>query len=115
MAGKFVYKKFAEINIEDPFFDSLKDDYPGTANTTGLLEWFQKKSIQGEEALVYSYENNQVGAFMYLKWERWRCITMWMEIRSKIRTDATEESTAIARTVAWHIRFLWIRIVYRWR
>lgn len=29
MAGKFSLKKFADINLNDEFFDSLKADYPG--------------------------------------------------------------------------------------
>lgn len=29
MAGKFLLKKFADIDLEDSFFDSLKVDYPG--------------------------------------------------------------------------------------
>lgn len=30
MAGRFSLKKFADINFNDEFFDSLKADYPGT-------------------------------------------------------------------------------------
>ena len=36
MAGKFKRKSFAEIDLEDHFFDSLKRDYPGTNNSTGF-------------------------------------------------------------------------------
>ena len=28
MAGKFERKRFSEIDLNDPFFDSLKADYP---------------------------------------------------------------------------------------
>lgn len=35
MAGKFERKRFSEINLNDPFFDSLKADYPGTSSSTG--------------------------------------------------------------------------------
>ncbi len=43
MAGKFSLKKFGDINLNDEFFDSLKADYPGTENSTGFVEWFEKK------------------------------------------------------------------------
>lgn len=28
MAGKFYLRKFSEINLNDSFFDTLKEDYP---------------------------------------------------------------------------------------
>ena len=68
MAGRFIYKAFSTIDIKDPFFDTLKRDYPGTDNSTGFCEWFDKKSKSGEEALVYESENGIV-AFVYLKKE----------------------------------------------
>lgn len=42
MAGKFVLKKFADIDLNDAFFDSLKNDYLGTASSTGFVDWFRK-------------------------------------------------------------------------
>ena len=66
MAGKFILKRFAEINLNDAFFDSLKNDYPGTQNSTGFVDWFQKKSIDGATALVFEDEIG-VGAFVVLK------------------------------------------------
>ena len=48
MAGKFQRKCFSEINLDDPFFDSLKADYPGTANSTGFITWFRKKASSGK-------------------------------------------------------------------
>ncbi|SRR5690606_18870527 len=54
-------KKFSEININDPFFDTLKEDYRGFVN------WFNKKSEKGEEA--YVLEDNGIHAFLYLKIE----------------------------------------------
>jgi len=62
MAGKFEWHKFSEVNLDDPFFDSLKADYeefPG---------WFKKKGDAGENALVF-YDEYGVGAFVYLKRE----------------------------------------------
>ena len=29
MAGRFYLRKFADINLDDEFFDTLKADYPG--------------------------------------------------------------------------------------
>jgi len=66
MAGKFERKSFADINLDDPFFDSLKDDYPGSATSTGFLDWFHKKANQGERALVFE-DDQGVGAFVKLK------------------------------------------------
>lgn len=66
MAGKFVRKCFAEINLDDPFFDSLKSDYPGNANSTGFIEWFHNKAREGKKALVFE-DDQGVGAFIYLK------------------------------------------------
>lgn len=68
MAGRFVLKPFYELNIDDPFFDSLKRDYPGTASSTGFEIWFQKKSISGQQALVFEDEYG-LGAFLALKEE----------------------------------------------
>lgn len=68
MAGKFVLKKFADINLDDPFFESLKNDYPGTANSTGFVDWFNKKAADGATALVFEDEVG-VGAFVVLKEE----------------------------------------------
>ena len=66
MAGKFVLKKFKDINLEDAFFDSLKKDYPGTENSTGFSDWFKKKSNDGSTALVFE-DNIGIGAFVVLK------------------------------------------------
>lgn len=66
MAGKFILKRFSEINLNDTFFDSLKNDYPGTDNSTGFVDWFQKKAIDGATALIFEDEIG-VGAFVVLK------------------------------------------------
>jgi hypothetical protein len=62
MPGKFVWKKFAEVDVNDIFFESLKGDYAEFTN------WFQKKSLANENALVFNDEQG-VGAFIYLKRE----------------------------------------------
>lgn len=66
MAGKFVHKSFSEINLNDPFFDSLKADYPGNENSTGFTTWFAKKAREGKKALVFE-DTQGVGAFINLK------------------------------------------------
>ncbi len=66
MAGKFERKSFSSINLDDPFFDSLKNDYPGSVNSPSFIEWFHKKALQGESALVFEDEQG-VGAFIKLK------------------------------------------------
>jgi len=66
MAGKFLLKKFADIDLGDSFFDSLKADYPGNENSTGFIEWFNKKANNGSTALVFEDEVG-VGAFVVLK------------------------------------------------
>ncbi len=68
MAGKFSLKKFADINLEDEFFASLKADYPGTENSTGFIDWFAKKAKDEATALVFE-DQIGVGAFVALKIE----------------------------------------------
>lgn len=55
-------KKISNINLKDPFFDTLKEDYPG------FNEWFNKKAENGESAFV-SYKDNELIDFLYLKEE----------------------------------------------
>ena len=46
-------KLFSDINLDDPFFDSLKSDYPGFEN------WFQRKINENEIAFVqYKVSNH---------------------------------------------------------
>ncbi|MDX7783014.1 hypothetical protein SJR90_11765 [Aeromonas caviae] len=54
-------KKFRDININDPFFDSLKSDYPE------FSEWFSKKG--NEEALLSCNDRGMIDGFLYLKIE----------------------------------------------
>ena len=62
-------KKFADIDLSDSFFNSLKVDYPGNENSTGFVEWFNKKANDGAKALVFEDEEG-VGAFVVLKNEQ---------------------------------------------
>ena len=66
MAGKFERKQFSEINLNDPFFDSLKADYPGTSSSTGFVQWFAAKAADGKRALIFE-DDQGVGAFVNLK------------------------------------------------
>lgn len=68
MAGKFKFKKFAEIDLTDPFFDSLKEDYPADTSNIGFERWFQKKAEADTTALVFDDEEG-LGAFVCLKEE----------------------------------------------
>ncbi len=43
MAGKFQWQYFSEINLSDPFFDSLKSDYKEFSNC--FNENVVKKSV----------------------------------------------------------------------
>ena len=52
MGGRFEYKYFRDIDVTDPFFDSLKRDYEGFET-----EWFPKCAREGRKALVFSDEH----------------------------------------------------------
>ena len=53
--------KFVDLNVQDPFFSSLKADYDG------FEKWFNKKAIQGESA--YILREDELLGFLYLKEE----------------------------------------------
>lgn len=59
MANLIEYKKFSSINIDDPFFDSLKEDY------LGFEDWFKRKA--DKYAYVLYGEDNLLQGFLYLK------------------------------------------------
>ena len=56
-------RPFADIDLEDSFFDSLKAAYPE------FPEWYAKKAGQGEKAYVSLSENGRVADFLYMKIE----------------------------------------------
>lgn len=60
MAGKFQWCKFSDCDLSDPFFDTLKNDYPE------FEDWFRKKAMAGQEAFVFTDEEG-IGAFVCLK------------------------------------------------
>lgn len=55
-----ILKHFADIELSDSFFDSLRNNY------VGFDDWFNKKAQAGEKALVY-YDGTQLKDFLYLK------------------------------------------------
>lgn len=55
--------KFANINLRDSFFDSLRDNY------SEFDQWFERKATSGEEAYVFHSEDGKVTDFLYLKIE----------------------------------------------
>lgn len=57
-----VIQKFAEINLDDPFFDTLKKDYKE------FELWFERKS--GNNALVLYNSTHQIEGFLYCKYEK---------------------------------------------
>lgn len=63
MCEKFLHVPFNQININDPFFDSLKENY------AEFTQWFANKSEAGESAFIQLVNNNLEG-FLYLKIEQ---------------------------------------------
>lgn len=60
LLNNITHKTFAEIDLQDSFFQSLRADYPG------FDDWFQRKSSQ--DAFVQYVDEKLVG-FLYLKVE----------------------------------------------
>jgi L-amino acid N-acyltransferase YncA len=63
MSERFQWEKFSSINLEDSFFDSLKEDYQE------FSDWYKKKTDLGANAFILRDEANNIGAFLYLKRE----------------------------------------------
>lgn len=89
MAGKFQLRQFADINLHDHFFDSLKEDYPGNEHSTGFVEWFNKKMLQRKTALVFE-DDDGIGAFICLKPETEQIV---LEDRTLPAVDRVKIST----------------------
>lgn len=53
--------KFNNLNVDDPFFTSLKDDYEG------FEDWFRRKL--NEDAFVHKNDVGALDGFLYLKIE----------------------------------------------
>lgn len=52
---------FKDINFEDTFFDSLKNDY------VGFSKWFNKKSTNNEKVFASKGDEGLLNGFLYLK------------------------------------------------
>jgi hypothetical protein len=90
MINEFVTKKFAECNLNDKFFDSLRDDYDG------FDDWFRRNADR--EALVFE-EGGMIQAFLSLKEEYNEAIelsssTTPRENRLKISTLKISQATS---------------------
>lgn len=57
-----IRQKFSEINLSDPFFDTLKTDY------TEFSDWFARKA--NNEALVLYNKQGTISGFLYCKFEQ---------------------------------------------
>lgn len=55
-------QRFSDIDLNDPFFDSLRASYPE------FNEWYNKKAAAGATAYCY-YVDNELKDFLYLKIE----------------------------------------------
>ena len=58
------YKRFSDVNLNDPFFNSLKSDY------SEFSDWFMRKANNKNEfAYVLYNEHHNIDGFLYLKQE----------------------------------------------
>ncbi len=56
-------KRFEEVNLENSFFDTLREDYEGQK----FDQWFKKKGV--EKAYVFEDKEGELKGFLYLKLE----------------------------------------------
>lgn len=88
MAGKFYLKKFCEIDLNDPFFDTLKRDYPGTDSVPSFSDWFSRNATH-RSALIF-HDEIGLGAFIAIKPEdetiKLQDRTLPKKLRCKIST-----------------------------
>lgn len=59
-------KTFGDVDLSDPFFDSLRNDYGGRR----FDNWFKKKAADHENAYVFQNPAGLIQGFLYLKIER---------------------------------------------
>ena len=74
-------KPFAEVDLDSPFFDSLKEDYES------FIPWYRKKAENNEEAYVF-YDSDTIKGFLYLKVEEddeYKDITPKMPKRRRLK------------------------------
>jgi hypothetical protein len=63
MDSQIVKKRLNEINFNDTFFDSLRDDYPG------FTTWIERKISENKWAFIIEIDS-QVNGFLFLKSEK---------------------------------------------
>lgn len=63
MAASMKLVKFKDLDLTDPFFESLKSGYEE------FPKWFKKKSDNGETAYIYQSNTGTLMGFLYLKIE----------------------------------------------
>lgn len=61
--GPIQKRFFQDINFDNPFFDSLKEDYPE------FEVWVERKKRDGDKAFYLEDDNGDIDAFLYLKIE----------------------------------------------
>lgn len=88
MAGNFSLKKFSDIDLNDPFFDSLKADYPVGGKVKPFEVWFPEKAQEGRTALVFDDENG-LGAFVCIKDETENIVLTDSTLPKKTRCKIT--------------------------
>lgn len=88
MAGNFSLKKFSDIDLNDPFFDSLKADYPVSGKVKPFEGWFPEKAQEGRTALVFDDENG-LGAFVCIKDETENIVLTDSTLPKKTRCKIT--------------------------
>lgn len=55
--------EFGDVDLDSPFFDTLREDYGGVA----FDNWFKKKARNKEKAYIFKNECGQLQGFLYLK------------------------------------------------
>lgn len=58
-----------DINSDDPFFDSLREDYDG------FNEWFKDKQAEGRKAKIVKNEQSEINALLIYKEEEGEIVT----------------------------------------
>jgi hypothetical protein len=58
------YKELGSLDLNDPFFDSLREDYKD------FNKWFEEKSREGRRGFVYQPEGEGIKALLVLKEEK---------------------------------------------
>ena len=78
-------KPFAEVDLDDPFFDTLKEDYNFGNNC--FINWYRRKADNNEKAYVY-HDGDKLKGFLYLKLEdgeEYKDIEPKMPIRRRLK------------------------------